>query len=260
MSRSRLFSRRGFTGGVAALTAAVAAQPFSAGAAGSAVPGGRYRPSAASSLLRQDAPDGPFELPPLTYEFNALEPYIDAMTMEIHHDRHHMAFINGLNTLNVDYPELGEMSPEEIVQNLDEIPDEIRAAVRNNAGGHVNHTMFWETMAPGGGGISLGRLSAAIKADLGGFNAMVQAVTAAGVSRFGSGWAWIVVNDGKLEVLSTPNQDNPLMDGMTPILGVDVWEHAYYLLYQNMRPAYLEAWWNTVNWGVVTARYDAATA
>jgi Fe-Mn family superoxide dismutase len=119
--------------------------------------------------------------------------------------------------------------------------------------------MFWETMTPGGG-VSLGRLSAAIKADLGGFNAMVQAVTAAGVSRFGSGWAWLVVNDGKLEVLSTPNQDNPLMDGKTPLLGVDVWEHAYYLLYQNMRPAYLEAWWNTVNWDVVTARYDAATS
>ncbi len=259
MSRARILSRRGFTGGVAALAAAVAARPVFAGAAGTSGSSGRYRPSAASGLFLQDVPDGPFELPPLDYDFDALEPYIDALTMEIHHDRHHMAFINNLNTLNADNPELGEMTPEEIVSNLDEFPEAIRTMVRNNAGGHVNHTMFWEIMGPNGGGEPTGAIAEAIRSSFGDFSAMNEAVNKAGAGRFGSGWAWVVAGPGgQLQVTSTPNQDTPLMEGQTPILGVDVWEHAYYLMYQNMRPAYLEAWWNTVNWDAVNERYEAA--
>ncbi len=198
-----------------------------------------------------------YELPPLPYDYAALEPHIDEETMKLHHDKHHNTYVTNVNTA-IAGTELESMSPVELIQNLDQVPEDKRTAVRNNGGGHVNHTMFWEIMGPDGGGEPTGALAGAIDDELGGFDAMVEAVTAAGAGRFGSGWAWVVVNDGALEVLSTPNQDNPLMDGMIPVFGVDVWEHAYYLMYQNMRPAYLEAWWNTVNWDAIGERYDAA--
>jgi len=197
-------------------------------------------------------------LPPLPYAFDALEPNIDALTMEIHHDRHHNAYVTNLNNAIAGNSDLEGMSALDLIQNLDRVPEDKRAAVRNNGGGHVNHTMFWEIMGPNGGQPS-GALAAAIDRDLGGFDALKDAVNKAGAGRFGSGWAWVVVKDGKLSVTSTPNQDNPLMDGSgTPILGVDVWEHAYYLKYQNKRPDYLAAWWGTVNWAAVAERYAAA--
>lgn len=200
-----------------------------------------------------------YELPPLPYPTDALEPHIDARTMEIHHDKHHAAYVNNLNAAIEGNADLGQMSAIDLIQNLDKVPEAKRTAVRNNGGGHVNHTMFWEIMGPNGGGAPTGALAAAIDRDLGGFEAMKDAVNKAGGARFGSGWAWVVVKDGKLLVMSTPNQDNPLMDGAgTPILGVDVWEHAYYLKYQNRRPDYLAAWWNTINWAAVAKRYEAA--
>jgi superoxide dismutase, Fe-Mn family len=199
-----------------------------------------------------------FELPPLPYPNNALEPHIDAQTMEIHHDKHHAAYVKNLNDAIAGKSDLEAMSPIDLIKNLDKVPEDKRTAVRNNGGGHVNHTMFWEIMGPNGGNPS-GALAAAIDRDLGGFDAMKDAVNKAGAGRFGSGWAWVVVKNGKLSVMSTPNQDNPLMDGSgTPILGVDVWEHAYYLKYQNKRPDYLAAWWNTVNWAAVAKRYTDA--
>jgi len=200
-----------------------------------------------------------YELPPLPYDKKALEPHIDAMTMEIHHDKHHAAYVNNLNAAIEGNADLGNMSAEDLIKNLSKVPEDKRTAVRNNGGGHVNHTMFWEIMGPNGGGQPSGALAAAIDRDLGGFDAMKEAVNKAGAGRFGSGWAWVVVKDGRLSVTSTPNQDNPLMDGSgTPILGVDVWEHAYYLKYQNRRPDYLSAWWNTVNWDAVAKRYTNA--
>jgi superoxide dismutase, Fe-Mn family len=199
-----------------------------------------------------------FELPPLPYPNNALEPHIDTQTMEIHHDKHHAAYVKNLNDAIAGKSDLEAMSPIDLIKNLDKVPEDKRTAVRNNGGGHVNHTMFWEIMGPNGGNPS-GALAAAIDRDLGGFDAMKDAVNKAGAGRFGSGWAWVVVKDGKLSVTSTPNQDNPLMDGSgIPILGVDVWEHAYYLKYQNRRPDYLAAWWNTVNWEAVAKRYTDA--
>jgi Fe-Mn family superoxide dismutase len=199
------------------------------------------------------------ELPPLPYPSNALEPHIDAQTMEIHHDKHHQTYVTNLNNA-IAGTELENMPAEELVRNLDRVPEDKRTAVRNNGGGHVNHTMFWQIMGPNGGGTPTGALAEAIERDLGGFEAMKEAVNKAGAGRFGSGWAWVVVKDGKLSVTSTPNQDNPLMDGSgTPILGVDVWEHAYYLKYQNRRPDYLNAWWNTVNWSKVAELYEAAS-
>jgi Fe-Mn family superoxide dismutase len=198
-----------------------------------------------------------YELPPLPYPTNALEPNIDAKTMEIHHDKHHQAYVTNVNNA-IAGSEFEKMSPLELIQSLSKIPEDKRTAVRNNGGGHVNHTMFWEIMGPNGGSPS-GALAAAIDRDFGGLDAMKDAVNKAGAGRFGSGWAWVVLKDGKLSVISTPNQDNPLMDGSgTPILGVDVWEHAYYLLYQNRRPDYLSAWWNTVNWAAVAKRYADA--
>jgi Fe-Mn family superoxide dismutase len=198
-----------------------------------------------------------FELPPLPYPTNALEPHIDARTMEIHHDKHHATYVTNVNNA-IAGTDLERMSPVELIQNLDQVPEDKRMAVRNNGGGHVNHTMFWEIMGPSGGQPS-GALQAAIERDFGSLDALKDAVNKAGAGRFGSGWAWVVLKDGKLSVTSTPNQDNPLMDGSgTPILGVDVWEHAYYLNYQNRRPDYLAAWWNTVNWAAVTKRYTDA--
>jgi Fe-Mn family superoxide dismutase len=199
-----------------------------------------------------------YVLPPLPYPFNALEPHIDAQTMEIHHDKHHNTYVTNLNNAIAGNADLEAMGAIDLIKNLDKVPEDKRTAVRNNGGGHVNHSMFWEIMGPNGGSPS-GALAAAINRDLGGLDAMKEAVNKAGAGRFGSGWAWVVVKDGKLSVTSTPNQDNPMMDGSgTPILGVDVWEHAYYLKYQNKRPDYLSAWWNTVNWAAVADRYSAA--
>jgi Fe-Mn family superoxide dismutase len=200
-----------------------------------------------------------FTLPPLPYSFDALEPHIDAKTMEIHHDRHHNTYVTNLNGA-VEGTEFANMPIEELVQKLDQVPEAKRTAVRNNGGGHLNHTMFWEIMGPNGGGQPSGALADAINSAFGSFDAMKDEVNKAGAGRFGSGWAWVVVKDGKLSVMSTPNQDNPLMDGSgTPILGVDVWEHAYYLKYQNKRPDYLAAWWNTVNWDAVADRFAKAS-
>lgn len=198
------------------------------------------------------------ELPPLPYPYEALEPHIDTQTMQIHHDKHHAAYVNNLNTALEKYPDLQNKSAEELIKDLNSVPEDIRAAVRNNGGGHVNHTMFWEIMGPGSGGAPSGALGDAINKAFGSFDALKEAVNKAGVGRFGSGWSWLVVAGGELKVVSTPNQDNPISDGQTPILGVDVWEHAYYLKYQNRRPDYLAAWWNAVNWAEVAKRYAAA--
>ncbi|MGB1626481.1 MAG: superoxide dismutase [Miltoncostaeaceae bacterium] len=199
----------------------------------------------------------PFELPPLPYAFNALEPHIDATTMEIHHDRHHKAYVDNANAALAGTA--WENSPvEDVLTSLDQIPEDIRMAVRNNAGGHYNHSLFWEIMGPDGGGAPGGALGAAIDSTFGSLDDLRATVNDAGVKRFGSGWTWLVVSGGALEVMSTPNQDTPLSEGKAPILGIDVWEHAYYLEYQNKRPVYLEAWWNVVNWDAVAARYEAA--
>ena len=206
----------------------------------------------------------PYTLPALPYSNDALEPYIDARTMEIHHDKHHGAYVMNLNNAVKDKPELESKSVEGLISDLASVPEAIRTAVRNNGGGHWNHTFFWEIMAPNAGGKPTGALSIAIDAAFGTFEAFQEKLQAAGVSRFGSGWAWLCVKaDKTLSICSTPNQDNPLMNGVvectgTPVLGVDVWEHAYYLTYQNRRPDYLKAWWNVVNWPAVQSRYEAA--
>jgi superoxide dismutase, Fe-Mn family len=199
-----------------------------------------------------------YTLPDLAYPFDALEPYIDALTMEIHHDRHHGTYVTNVNNA-IAGTELENLSVEDLIKNLDKVPDDKRTAVRNNGGGHANHTLFWEVIGPNGGGAPTGELATAIDSTFGSLDELKKAMNTAGTTRFGSGWAWLVVKDGKLSVLSTPNQDSPLMDGSgTPILGVDVWEHAYYLKYQNKRPAYLDAFWNVVNWDAVSKKYAAA--
>jgi Fe-Mn family superoxide dismutase len=197
-----------------------------------------------------------YELPKLPYPNDALEPHIDAKTMEIHHDKHHQAYITNLNKAIEGKPGLEGKSIEDLISNLNAVPEDIRTAVRNNGGGHANHSFFWQIMGPNGGGEPTGKLADDIKAAFGSFDAFKEKIADAGVKRFGSGWAWLIKNKGgKLEVVSTANQDSPLMDGNTPVLGVDVWEHAYYLNYQNRRPDYLKAWWNTVNWAEVSKRY-----
>jgi superoxide dismutase, Fe-Mn family len=198
-------------------------------------------------------------LPALPYEKTALEPHIDATTMEIHHGRHHNAYVTNLNNAIAGNADLEALSIEALCQHLGDVPEGIRAAVRNNGGGHFNHTLFWNIMAPNAGGSPDGALGAAIAATFGSFDDFKKAFADAAVKRFGSGWAWLVVKDGKLAITSTANQDNPLMDGSgTPILGLDVWEHAYYLNYQNKRPDYITAWWNVVSWKAVAERYAAA--
>jgi len=195
-------------------------------------------------------------LPPLPYATNALEPHIDAQTMEIHHGKHHNAYVTNLNAALEKAPELADKSLEDLLRNLNSVPEAVRTAVRNNGGGHWNHSQFWKTMGPNGGGGPTGKLADAINAAFGDFEKFKEAFNAAGVGRFGSGWVWLVNEGGKLAITSTPNQDNPLMDGKSPpILGNDVWEHAYYLKYQNRRPDYLKAWWNTVNWEEVGKRF-----
>lgn len=200
-----------------------------------------------------------FELPALPYATNALEPHIDARTMEIHHGKHHNTYITNLNKALENYPELQSKSIEELIGNLDAIPEAIRTAVRNNGGGHANHTLFWQIMGPGKGGEPSGELGAAIQSTFGDFASFKEKFAAAGTGRFGSGWAWLVADKGgALSITSTPNQDTPVMEGKTPILGLDVWEHAYYLNYQNRRPDYIGAWWNVVNWDEVAKLYAAA--
>jgi len=199
-----------------------------------------------------------FELPPLPYSSNALEPYIDQQTMEIHHGKHHQAYVTNLNKALENHPDLQSKSIEELLTSLDSLPDAIRNAVRNNGGGHYNHSMFWQVMGPNGGGAPTGALADAINAAFGSFDEFKAQFKAAGAGRFGSGWAWLLVApDGSVSVSSSPNQDNPISEGKTAILGVDVWEHAYYLKYQNRRPEYLDAWWNVVNWNEVARRYAA---
>jgi len=196
------------------------------------------------------------EVPPLPYAYNALEPHIDEQTMHLHHDKHHQAYVTNLNAALDKHPELAGKSAIDLIKDLSSVPEDIRPAVRNNGGGHVNHSMFWEIMGPGGGGEPTGRIAEAISSTFGSFEAFKTAFSDAGVKRFGSGWAWLVNAGGKLAIVSTANQDNPLSEGQFPILGNDVWEHAYYLKYQNRRPEYLAAWWNTINWNEVNKRFE----
>ena len=206
-----------------------------------------------------------YELPPLPYSKDALEPNIDAQTMEIHHDKHHAAYVTNVNKAIAGKADLETKSVEDLVRNLDAVPADIRGAVRNNGGGHLNHSMFWKMIGPKAGGQPSGKLADAIKSAFGSFDAFKEKFEAAGVGRFGSGWAWLVVNNGKLEVVSTANQDNPIMGKAVsgaeghPVLGCDVWEHAYYLKYQNRRADYLKAFWNVVNWNEVSRNFDAAS-
>jgi Fe-Mn family superoxide dismutase len=200
-----------------------------------------------------------FELPPLTYAEDALEPYVDARTMSIHHDKHHAAYTNNLNKALEGQDDLASRNIEDILRDLDAVPESIRTAVRNNGGGYVNHSLFWKVMGPDGGGDPSGDLARAIEESFGNIEGFKELFAKAGMTRFGSGWAWLYVdNQGKLAVTSTPNQDTPLMDGYMPILGLDVWEHAYYLNYQNRRGDYIANWWNVVDWNQVAANYSAA--
>ena len=202
-----------------------------------------------------------FSLPALPYALDALEPHIDATTMGIHHGKHHQAYVTNLNAALEKAPDIGTKAIEAILADLTGVPDAIRTAVRNNGGGHWNHSLFWEIMSPSAGGEPSGELGTLITSSFGSYSAFRDQLKAAGVGRFGSGWAWLVHEGGKLGITSTPNQDNPIMDGKRPadiLLGVDVWEHAYYLKYQNKRPDYLDAWFNTINWGMVSQRFGAA--
>lgn len=198
------------------------------------------------------------ELPNLPYAYDALEPHFDKETMNIHHTKHHNTYIANLNAALEGHAELADKSVEELVANLNEVPEAIRTAVRNNGGGHANHTFFWTILSPNGGGQPVGELATAIEAKFGSFDAFKEEFAKAGATRFGSGWAWLVVNNGELEVTSTPNQDSPLTEGKTPVIGLDVWEHAYYLNYQNRRPDYIGAFWNVVDWNAAEKRYQEA--
>ncbi|MFC4711980.1 superoxide dismutase [Planococcus dechangensis] len=199
-----------------------------------------------------------YELPELPYAYDALEPHIDKETMNIHHTKHHNTYITNVNAALEGHDDLASKSIEELISDLNAVPEDIRTAVRNNGGGHANHSLFWQLLSPNGGGNPQGAVADAINSKFGSFDEFKEKFEAAGKTRFGSGWAWLVVSNGELEVTSTPNQDSPLSEGKTPILGVDVWEHAYYLKYQNRRPDYLAAFWNVVNWDEVSKRYEAA--
>jgi superoxide dismutase, Fe-Mn family len=199
-----------------------------------------------------------YELPPLPYPFDALEPHIDAKTMEIHHDKHHQAYITNANNALKDYPQLAAKPVEELIADLSAVPEAVRATVRNNAGGHANHSFFWLILGPNAGGSPKGKLADAITSTFGSFDQFKEKFQAAGAGRFGSGWAWLVINKaGSLEITSTPNQDSPIMEGLRPVLGVDVWEHSYYLKYQNRRPDYLKAVWNVINWDAAGKHFEA---
>ena len=199
-----------------------------------------------------------YTLPKLNYAYDALEPHIDAKTMEIHHTKHHQAYINNAVAALEKHPELLDKDPVDLLKDLNAVPEDVRTALRNNVGGHVNHTLFWETLAPATGKTPSGALLDAINADFGSLDELKAKLDTAAKTRFGSGWAWLVVNNGKLEVVSTANQDNPISDGLTPLLGIDVWEHAYYLNYQNRRPDYIQAWFEVINWDAVAANYAKA--
>ncbi|MBT2687117.1 superoxide dismutase [Bacillus sp. ISL-47] len=199
-----------------------------------------------------------FELPQLPYAYDALEPNIDKETMNIHHTKHHNTYVTNLNNALEGNEELLSKTVEEVVSNLDAVPEAVRTAVRNNGGGHANHSLFWQVISPNGGGEPTGELAEAINSKFGSYDSFKEEFAKAATTRFGSGWAWLVVNNGQVEVTSTPNQDSPLMEGKTPILGLDVWEHAYYLKYQNRRPEYINSFWNVVNWDEVSKRYSAA--
>ncbi|MCG3264669.1 superoxide dismutase [Listeria monocytogenes] len=199
-----------------------------------------------------------YELPKLPYTYDVLEPNFDKETMEIHYTKHHNTYVTKLNEAVAGHPELASKSAEELVTNLDSVPEDIRGAVRNHGGGHANHTLFWSILSPNGGGAPTGNLKAAIESEFGTFDEFKEKFNAAAAARFGSGWAWLVVNDGKLEIVSTANQDSPLSDGKTPVLGLDVWEHAYYLKFQNRRPEYIDTFWNVINWDEANKRFDAA--
>jgi superoxide dismutase, Fe-Mn family len=202
-----------------------------------------------------------FELPPLPYAYDALEPHIDAMTMQIHHDKHHAAYVNNANTALEKHPEWAGHTVEDILWSINEVPEDIRTVVRNNVGGHSNHSIFWTIMTPGGGGNPNGRVADAVKNTFGSYDAFKEQLSKAAVGQFGSGWAWLVVDRaGKLSVKSYPNQDSPYMEGLTPIFGVDVWEHAYYLKYQNRRADYVTAWFNTLNWDMINSRFGSVWA
>jgi len=193
-------------------------------------------------------------LPPLPYPSDALEPHIDKQTMEIHHGKHHNAYVTNLNAALEKHPELQSKSAEDLIRGINSVPEDIRTAVRNNGGGHVNHSMFWQIMGPKAGGQPSGAIADAINAAFGSFDKFKEEFKKAAVGRFGSGWAWVVNNGGKIAIESSPNQDNPMMDGKKPVFGIDVWEHAYYLKYQNRRPDYVDAWWNVVNWNEINKR------
>jgi len=216
--------------------------------AAATLPGAMAQPAPA-------APTGPFTLPPLPYAFDALEPHIDARTMEIHHDKHHAGYVANLNKAVASYPDARKQSVAELVQDLNAVPEPIRTAVRNNGGGHLNHSLFWQMMKQNGGGEPKGELGKAIAASFGSFNTFKESFGKAGLGQFGSGWAWLVLAQGKLAIEASPNQDSPLSSGKQPLLGLDVWEHAYYLKYQNKRADYIAAWWNVVNWDFVAERY-----
>jgi len=194
------------------------------------------------------------ELPPLSYDYNALEPHIDEQTMRIHHDKHHATYVKNLNTALEKYPDLAGQSVDDLISDLGSVPEDIRTAVRNNGGGHSNHTMFWQVMGSNGGGAPTGNVADAINASFGSYDAFKEQLAKAGMTRFGSGWAWLINSGGTLTIESTPNQDSPLTTGKTAILGIDVWEHAYYLKYQNRRPDYIAAWFNVINWDEVNRR------
>ncbi|HFD1651238.1 TPA: superoxide dismutase [Enterococcus faecium] len=199
-----------------------------------------------------------YTLPDLPYAYDALEPYIDEETMHLHHDKHHNTYVTNLNAAIEKYPELGEKTIEELLSDMDAIPTDIKTAVRNNGGGHANHSFFWEIMAPNAGGEPTGEIKEAINEAFGDFSSFKEEFKKAAAGRFGSGWAWLVIENGKLAITSTANQDSPLMEGKTPILGLDVWEHAYYLKYKNVRPDYIAAFWNVINWDEVNKRFEAA--
>jgi Fe-Mn family superoxide dismutase len=199
-----------------------------------------------------------YEVPPLPYDYAALEPHIDEATMKLHHDKHHAAYVTKLNGAVEKHPDLGKRTPEDLLKNLSTVPEDVRTVVRNNGGGHVNHTMFWQIMKPKGGGEPTGKIGFQIKKDFGSFEEFKKQFNEKTANQFGSGWGWLIWSQEKLEVVTTPNQDNPLSSGKFPILGNDVWEHAYYLKYQNRRPDYLAAWWNTVNWDEVNKRFETA--
>jgi superoxide dismutase, Fe-Mn family len=199
-----------------------------------------------------------FELPPLPYAFDALEPHIDAQTMQIHHDKHHATYVTKLNDALKDQPDLQKKNLDDLLRGINEVPESIRTAVKNHGGGHHNHSLFWQIMGPGGGGTPSGPFGDALGQAFGSFDAFKEKLTTTATNLFGSGWGWLVAKDGKLDVIGKPNQDSPLMEGATPLLGVDVWEHAYYLKYQNRRPDYLAAWWNTINWKEVEQRFQRA--